>query len=87
MRLTLEDLDDLESREREASLAPWYQASWKNKDKEMSGTEMSKLLCHFHDEGEPRFWEWEKNGEFVAALRNAAPELIRLARVALNHNP
>jgi hypothetical protein len=69
--------------EAAATPAPWYQASWKTEGQSPEGTELSRLLCFFNDEGSPRFWNWEDDGEFVAAMRNAFPALLSLARARL----
>ena len=80
--LTVEELDRLASMEAKATISPWFQASWKN-DMRGNGTELSQLLCFFDDEGEPRFWDYENNGEFVAEIRNFAKRLIAAARRGL----
>lgn len=55
-----------------ATPGPWYQGSWKQPPIE-GAKELSDLLCYFDDEEKPRFWNWEFDGEFVAAARTFIP--------------
>lgn len=68
-------LEEIEARAEKATPGPWWQKSWKQQTGE--GTELSDLLCYFEDEGQPRFWDWENTGEFVAHARADIPRLIR----------
>lgn len=60
-----------------ATRGPWWQRSHDTPNPPTpEATELSKLLCFFNDEGEPRFWDWMHDGAFVVAAREAVPELI-----------
>lgn len=70
----LAELDELDAKR---SPGPWWQRSWMCETKPPgAGQELAKMLCFFEDEGEPRFWAYDTDGEFIVKLENAWP-LIR----------
>lgn len=65
-----------------ATPGPWHQGSWKTPAELPAGSrELSSLLCFFEDEGEPRFWCWDTDGEFVARARTLLPALAAAVKI------
>lgn len=69
-----ERVSAIRERLEKATKGPWYQGSHAQPEPPTpDAVELSRLLCCFEDEGEPRFWDWEGDGEFVANAREDLP--------------
>jgi hypothetical protein len=70
-------LAEIEERCKGISRGPWWQKSWKQETHpDPNALELSQLLCYLDDEGVPRFWNWNTDGEFVAHAREDIPFLL-----------
>lgn len=67
----LKELDELDAKR---SPGPWWQRSWMTETAPPGAkTELASMLCFFSDEGEPRFWNYDTDGQFIVKLENAWP--------------
>lgn len=81
------DLDAIEARAAAATGGPWFNATCsacssceRAAERECEhgdriGRSVDSLLCFFDDEGAPRFWHHDTDGEFVAHAREDIPAL------------
>lgn len=73
-----DELAAIEARAAAATPGPWWQKSHETPTGD--GVELSRLLCYFEDEGDPRFWTWSTDGVFVAHARTDVPALLAEVR-------
>lgn len=80
----LKELDELDAKR---SPGPWWQKSWLcTSAPPGANKELSEMLCFFADEGEPRFWNYEGDGQFIVKLENGWPLIREELRNALKLN-
>jgi hypothetical protein len=88
--LTAEMIEELERLEKGATAAPWYARLWPSGGDYCTVTAPSWPVCtvHYDDDRRPCVSEdgpaacAEEDAILIASLRNAAPALIRSARLA-----
>ena len=83
--LTIEQIERLEQLEREATPGPWHQGA--SEECVESETHGSVAVCM--QQGESPFvkhgkYQEEYDAILIAAMRNALPQLLELARIGLN---
>ena len=75
------DLDELERLCREATPGPWAADAWNDHEADVHGFSISAGGCLLPlSNGTGELDEAEANASLIAALRNAAPKLIAMAR-------
>lgn len=80
---TADELAAMAERERAATPGPWWQKSHRTPTApHPDARELSSLLCYFPDEGEPRVWCWDTDGEFIVHARNEYARLLAVAQWA-----
>jgi hypothetical protein len=76
-------LHELDTLYAQVTPGEWWQESHKTPTApSKDARELGSLLCNFPDEDGPRFWNWFGDGDFVAAVKNAWPQIRAALKVA-----
>lgn len=79
------DLDQLEALAQDATAGPWVDYDDFIVSEGLEGracADRKTIICQFFDKSERDFYNHPANVKFIAAIRNALPDLIARARRA-----